>query len=90
MQRRNVKTTHHGLIDKLIKTDRKMLREYLTNTLDRLSGGGRKPVAYPELMEAVRADIAGLLNGMYAEKSLTVHKNVNGVKIITWKGGGNG
>lgn len=43
---------------------------------------------YPELMEAVRADIAGLLNELYKEGTISVHSTVNGVKIITWGGDG--
>ena len=66
-----------------------MLQEYLTNTLRRLTSGGRQ-LPYPELMETVRADIGGLLNGLYKEVLISVHRNVNGVKIITWKGGNDG
>lgn len=67
-----------------------MLNEYLTNTLRRLTEGGAKPVAYPELVETVRVDIAAMLNEFYKEGVISVHSNVNGVKIITWKGDGNG
>ena len=66
-----------------------MLNEYLTNTLRRLTEGGAKPVAYPELLEAVKVDVALALNGLYKGGAISVHGNVNGVKIITWKGGGN-
>lgn len=66
-----------------------MLQEYLTNTLRRLTSGGRQ-LPYPELMETVRADIGGLLNGLYKEGLISVHRNVNGVQIITWKGDGDG
>ena len=67
-----------------------MLNEYLTNTLRRLAEGGAKPVAYPELVETARADIAAMLNEYYKEGVISVHRNVNGVKIITWKGEGAG
>lgn len=67
-----------------------MLNEYLTNTLRRLTEGGAKPVAYPELLQAVKIDIATLLNGFYKEGAISVHGNVNGVKFITWKGEGAG
>lgn len=65
-----------------------MLREYLTNTLQRLSDGGTRQVPYPEVMEAVRADMGGLLNELYKEGAISVHSTVNGVKIITWGGDG--
>lgn len=65
-----------------------MLKEYLTGALRRLTEEGRKPVAYPELLEAVKVDVAMALNKLYKEGAISVHGNVNGVKIITWKGGG--
>lgn len=65
-----------------------MLHEYLTNTLRRLAEGGARPVAYPELVETARADIAAMLNEFYKEGVISVHSNVNGVKIIMWKGEG--
>ena len=43
---------------------------------------------YPEVMEAVRADMGGLLNELYKEGAISVHSTVNGVKIITWGGDG--
>lgn len=64
-----------------------MLQEYLTNTLRRLSGGGTRQVPYTELLSAAQDDIAGLLNELYKEGAISVHSNINGVKIITWKGG---
>lgn len=67
-----------------------MLREYITNTLARLTENGRRRLPHPALMETVNADIAGLLNELYKEGAISVHGNVNGVKIITWKGGGDG
>lgn len=67
-----------------------MLQEYLTNTLRRLTSGGGRQLPYPELMETVRADIGRLLNGLYKEGLISVHRNVNGVQIITWKGDGDG
>ena len=65
-----------------------MLREYLTNTLARLTEDGRRRLPHPALMETVLDDIAGLLNVLYKAGPISVHANFNGVKIITCNGGG--
>ena len=51
---------------------------------------GRPAMPYPELREAVMADLSETLNGLWLRGEITAHLDKNGVRVVTWKGGGNG
>lgn len=63
------------------------LTEYIENALQALTDGGDKPTSYPAVLTRAKEDVSWVLNQLYKEGKIIVHSNVNGIKIIAWKGG---
>ena len=62
------------------------LRRYIAALLSARAASGRPAMPYPELREAVMADLSETLNGLWLRGEITAHLDKNGVRVVTWKG----